>query len=426
MNATLHLQRVGGDEQPLDELVRVLVDERAVLEAARLGLVGVDAEVAREDVLGQEAPLHPGGEAGPSPPPQPARLDLLDQRLRGELAERLAQSLVAAEALVDGERLQSLGAEVLGEQLVFGHDRAILQIVRVGTRSPSGPAAAAARVGGRLGPRPRHLGVLDRGGAAACSGGRQPARRRTAAPRRSPPAASRRWAGAARSPARRADSPPACALGRERSRSRMPSTRSGVRSSWKWWSTCIAGAPPQAPRHSTVLSQVNLPSAVVPPDGQPRRRSTWATISSAPRSAQLDVEADDDVVVAGGLVEVHGVEGAHRLHLARRQAQHLGDLGHPLGGQVAELVLHRPQAGQDRAARVRVPVAQRGDLLAGRGRRGTAHRSTSPSTMSIDPITATTSAISSSRTMCGSALRLLKEGARTLQRYGRLPPSLTM
>ena len=36
-----------------------------------------------------------------------------------------------------------------------------------------------------------------------------------------------------------------------------------------------------------VLSQVNLPSAVVPPDGHPRRRSTCATISSEPRSAQV-------------------------------------------------------------------------------------------------------------------------------------------
>ena len=40
--------------------------------------------------------------------------------------------------------------------------------------------------------------------------------------------------------------------------------------------------------------------------------------------------------------------------------------------------------------------------------------------MSIEPMTATTSAINSPRTMCGSALRLLKDGARTLQRYGRV------
>ena len=45
--------------------------------------------------------------------------------------------------------------------------------------------------------------------------------------------------------------------------------------------------------------------------------------------------------------------------------------------------------------------------------------------MSIEPITATTSAISSPLTMWGSALRLLNDGARTLQRYGRLVPSLT-
>jgi hypothetical protein len=65
----IDLERVGSDQQPFDELVGVLVDELAILEAARLGLVRVAAEIAGEDVLGEESPLRPGGETGSPAPP---------------------------------------------------------------------------------------------------------------------------------------------------------------------------------------------------------------------------------------------------------------------------------------------------------------------------------------------------------------------
>src|SRR4029077_10141398 len=47
-----HLQRVGRDEQALDELVRALVDQVAVFEARGLGFVRVADEIAWERVLG--------------------------------------------------------------------------------------------------------------------------------------------------------------------------------------------------------------------------------------------------------------------------------------------------------------------------------------------------------------------------------------
>src|SRR5437588_1881408 len=122
----LHLERIGGDEDPLDQLMGVLVDEVAVLEAAGLGLVGVDAEVAGEHVAGEERPLRPGGEAGPSAAPQPAELHLLDDLVGSALPQRGAQRLVAAPPLVDGEGLDALDADVLGEQLVLGHRALIL------------------------------------------------------------------------------------------------------------------------------------------------------------------------------------------------------------------------------------------------------------------------------------------------------------
>src|ERR1700722_13287499 len=123
------------------------------------------------------------------------------------------------------------------------------------------------------------------------------------------------------------------------------------------------------------------------------------------------------------VLEIHRVEGRDRLDLARCDLQNAGNLAHRLGRDLPQLVLHRPEGREDRAAGTRVTVAGLFDHGPRRGLQ--CHRSTSPSVMSIEPMTATTSAISSPRTMCGSALRLLKEGARTLQRYGRVLPSLT-
>src|SRR5690606_621042 len=54
----------GGDHDPLDELVRVPVDDLAGLQGARLGLVAVADEVERLARLAvDEAPLHAAGEA---------------------------------------------------------------------------------------------------------------------------------------------------------------------------------------------------------------------------------------------------------------------------------------------------------------------------------------------------------------------------
>src|ERR1017187_9933464 len=53
-------------------------------------------------------------------------------------------------------------------------------------------------------------------------------------------------------------------------------------------------------------------------------------------------------------------------------------------------------------------------------------RSTSPCTMSIVPMTATTSATSAPRTIRSSACRLTNDGGRTRKREGCVEPSLTM
>ena len=92
----VHAEGVGGDGRPLDQLVRVALEQLAVLEGAGLGLVGVHHQVERRGVRARKPHLTPAGEAGPAPAPQVGRLHLGGHLLRGHLPQRPAQRLVAA------------------------------------------------------------------------------------------------------------------------------------------------------------------------------------------------------------------------------------------------------------------------------------------------------------------------------------------
>ena len=98
--AGLAVDGVGRNDAALDELMGIVLHEEAVLVSPRLPLVRVDAEVARLVVLGQEAPLHPGREAGPAAPAQVGLLHRVDDCVRLPLQEVL-QLGVAAPLLVD-------------------------------------------------------------------------------------------------------------------------------------------------------------------------------------------------------------------------------------------------------------------------------------------------------------------------------------
>src|SRR2546427_385398 len=88
---------VRGDDDALEELVGVVLDDLAVLEGARLALVGVDGEIdGLLALLGQKAPLHAGREAGAAPPAEVRGLHHLDQLLGRAGRERLARRRVAA------------------------------------------------------------------------------------------------------------------------------------------------------------------------------------------------------------------------------------------------------------------------------------------------------------------------------------------
>jgi hypothetical protein len=63
------LQRVAGDDHRLDEAVRRVLEDPAVLERARLALVGVGAQVVRLAVV--ELDDRPAGKAAPPWPRMP-------------------------------------------------------------------------------------------------------------------------------------------------------------------------------------------------------------------------------------------------------------------------------------------------------------------------------------------------------------------
>src|SRR5204862_1738336 len=60
-----------GDENALDQLMRIVVNDIPILERARLGFVRVAAEIDRFFLIRfDETPLHPAGEPGAAAPAQ--------------------------------------------------------------------------------------------------------------------------------------------------------------------------------------------------------------------------------------------------------------------------------------------------------------------------------------------------------------------
>ncbi len=89
-----------GDHHPLEDEVRIVLEEPAVLEGARLRFVGVAEQVARlRGVPRDEGPLRSGREAGAAPSAKTRLLHLVDDRLRAH-AERLPDRAVAARGLI--------------------------------------------------------------------------------------------------------------------------------------------------------------------------------------------------------------------------------------------------------------------------------------------------------------------------------------
>ena len=116
--------------------MRALLDQVAVLEAARLALVCVANQIARIHALGQERPFVAGGEAGAAPTAQSAFLDQLYQVVRFDLAQGFLVARITASALVGVELPQALGPEILGEDGLESH---YFDAFLVRARAPLGP-----------------------------------------------------------------------------------------------------------------------------------------------------------------------------------------------------------------------------------------------------------------------------------------------
>ena len=135
--------RIGGDGHALDDDVRVVAQDVAILERAGLALVGVaDQILLARELARHEAPLEPRGKACPTPPAQAGSLDLGDDLLGGhgrlaigpqqDAPERLitAAGLVFLDAPVVGgrETREDLGIDVTAVEAGFLHAGVDLQI----------------------------------------------------------------------------------------------------------------------------------------------------------------------------------------------------------------------------------------------------------------------------------------------------------
>ena len=139
----VRLDRERGDDDALDDLVRVALEEHVVLERGRLALVAVHREVARVDALRQERPLLAGrrsrrrrGRAGPTP--SPAR----PGSCAGSIVSARRSMLVAAgrEVPVDRPRVVGALAQPLGDDARLGH----CHQARFPPETPRGDARARA------------------------------------------------------------------------------------------------------------------------------------------------------------------------------------------------------------------------------------------------------------------------------------------
>ena len=103
--ADIRAHDIGGQHHALDQHVRVVLQDVAILEGPRLALVGVAHQKhVAFDLRGNEAPFEPGREARPAAAAQRAELDLLAQLRRLLLpGEHALEHLVAAQSAVSVE-----------------------------------------------------------------------------------------------------------------------------------------------------------------------------------------------------------------------------------------------------------------------------------------------------------------------------------
>src|SRR5579863_2279603 len=99
--AGMRSHRETGEQTPLDQQMRIVPHDLAILAGAGLGLVGIDHEIARAAIFGflrHEGPLHAGREAGSAAPAQAGSLHLVDDPVAALVDDRLGAIPRAAAA----------------------------------------------------------------------------------------------------------------------------------------------------------------------------------------------------------------------------------------------------------------------------------------------------------------------------------------
>ena len=202
------LDRVGGDRDPLEHHVRVVLDQLAVLERAGLGLVGVADQVAGAGVVpGHERPLAAGGEAGAAAAAQLGGEHLLGDRVRRH-RQRFPQPFVAARRQVGGERARVGLAAGAQQHALHGHG--LLE----GSRK--------SKVQGRKSAAESRKSSVESRRSEAGSGGGERGIRRSSAARR---AAHRAWRPSGSRSSRRSPGSPARCRRRRGTARRRAGTR---------------------------------------------------------------------------------------------------------------------------------------------------------------------------------------------------------
>src|SRR5215217_1455039 len=91
----VRIHGAGCQQAPLDQMVRIVAQDLAVLARAGLGFVGVDEEIMRAAIadLGHEAPLEAGGEASAATAAQTRTLDLIGDPITAGIDEFLGADI---------------------------------------------------------------------------------------------------------------------------------------------------------------------------------------------------------------------------------------------------------------------------------------------------------------------------------------------
>jgi hypothetical protein len=121
-----HLQRERGDQHRLDQQVRRVLEDPAVLEGAGLALVGIGAQVVRLLVEQLDhAPLAPGRKGRAAVTEDARGGDFLGDLLRPHLAHDFLERRVAAARAIGLERVRERRDREGHQQLGAGHDASL-------------------------------------------------------------------------------------------------------------------------------------------------------------------------------------------------------------------------------------------------------------------------------------------------------------